>query len=106
MSNFNQVAFADYLFPVTFADILPLDVTEALPLPDVEFIGMGDTVVYERINEWGAVERRFYGTVVAVDYATDRALIDSPAECQSYWCSADYLSLVKNGAANQAAFAA
>ena len=94
---------ADYLFPATFADVLSLDVTEALPLPDVEYIGLGDNVMYEFINAWGAVERRFTGVVTAVRYDTNRALVASPTECQPYWCGVEYLSLV---AANQAAEAA
>ena len=102
---FHQERHTDYLFPVTFNDILPLDLTEAFPLPDVEYIGVGDAVMYEYVNAWGAVERRFTGVVAAVCYNTNRALVASPTEYQSYWCSVEHLSLV-SVAATAAAIAA
>lgn len=96
--------FTDYAFPVLLEDTLSLDLTEALPLPTVEYIGMGDSVTYEYVNEWGAVERRFSGVVIGVDYATNRALVDSLTELRPYWCAVEYLNL--NGTADTAVFTA
>ena len=104
--NAQSPTLAEYLFPVALEDAIPLDLTEALPLPDVEYIGMGDYVTYEYVNEWGAVERRFSGKVIDVDYTTNCALVDSPTEYRPYWCAVEYLSLNLNETADTAATAA
>lgn len=89
----SQGALADYLFPINLEHILPIDETEAPPLSDVEYIGLGDTVMYEFVNDWEIVERRFTGLVIGVCYNTNRVLIDAPTE-GVYWCSVNLVSLV------------
>ena len=96
-----QSQLPDYLFPVALEDAIPLDAIDCPPPFDLQCIGIGDPVVYAYVNDWGGVERRFSGVVVGVDYATDRALVDSPTEIAPYWCAVARLSL--NGTAATAA---
>jgi hypothetical protein len=95
---------SSYSFPVTFADVLPLDLTEAPPLPDVTYIGIDDQVVYECRNDLGAVILSTPATVINVNYRTQQVhLFVNPR--LRFWVSVEALS-VGNGVANQAAIAA
>jgi hypothetical protein len=83
------------------------DVTEALPVEDIEYIGMDDVVRYEYVNEWDIVTRSFVGTVIGTCYITNRALVQDHADGATYWCFVDRLSIVTaNAAVETATFAA
>jgi hypothetical protein len=95
----------DHLFPVKLSDVLPLELTEALPLPDVTYIGKGDQVAYERRNDLGIVVMSTPATVINVNHRTQQVQVFVQPALR-FWVSADSLSLIKPEAANQAAFAA
>lgn len=74
-----------------------VDATEALPLPDVEYIGIGDEVVYERSNEYGEVVMLARGTVVKINYVTQQVqLFVKPA--LRLWVDVSAVSLVSTKA--------
>lgn len=83
------------------------DETTALPVDNIEYIGMDDIVRYEYVNEWDIVTRSFVGTVIGTCYITNRALVQDHADGATYWCFVDRLSIVTaNTAAEAATFAA
>ena len=91
----HQTATADCLF----------DETEALPLPDVAYIGTGEQVIYKRRNDLGQVVMSTPATVIGVSCRTQEVhLFVNPR--LRFWVSVTSVSLVKDVAANQAAFAA
>jgi len=101
----SQSQLPDYLFPVALEDFIPLEITEALPLPDAEYIGIGDQVAYERLNDRGEVVMRAFGTVSAINY-TKQLIRLHVTPFLRFWVSVNSVSLALNGAANTAAIVA
>lgn len=80
-----------------------VDEIEALPAPDVEFIGLGDAVLHERTNERGEVVLVVEGVVTALNYRTNEVKITVTPTLR-LWVPVATVSLIV--AANTAAFAA
>lgn len=96
---------SEYLFPVALEDTIPLDLTEALPLPDTQYIGIGDQVVYERLNDCGAAVMRAFGKVVNVNHAAQSVQLRVTPTLR-FWVGVNNVSLAANGTATPAAEAA
>jgi len=94
---------AGYLFPVALEDTISLDLSEALPLADVEYIGIGDKVAYERLNDRGKVVMRAFGTVTNVNHTTQSVQL-CVTPLLRFWVNVNGGSLVSNGAADTAVF--
>lgn len=80
-----------------------VDEIEALPAPDVEFIGLKDRVLHERRNEAGEVVMLAEGIVTGINYRTQQVKITVTPTLR-LWVPVATVSLI--GAANTAAFAA
>lgn len=100
-----QNQLADYLFPVVPEDTISLDLTEGLPLPDVEYIGIGDRVVYECLNDRGEVAMRALGTVTNVNHTTQSVQLRVTPFLR-FWVNVNSVSLASNGTADTAVFTA
>ena len=96
---------SEYLFPVALEDTIPLDLAEALPLPDTQYIGIGDQVVYERLNDCGAVVMRAFGKVVNVNHTTQSVQLRVSPTLR-FWVGVNSVSLAANGTAATAVFTA
>ncbi len=100
----SNTPLTNYSFPVALADTFPLELTEALPLLDVSYIGIGERVIYERRNDLGAVVMSTPATVINVNYPTQQVQL-FVSSCLRFWVNVEAIS-VGNGVANQAAIAA
>jgi hypothetical protein len=69
--------------------------------PEVEYIGMGDMVLYE------AECVRYIGEVIAVDYATERALLSVTDKfgSRTFWAGVERLSVLETQTAATVALA-
>lgn len=80
-----------------------VEATQALPAPDVEYIGIGDVVLHERRNEAGEVVMLAEGIVSGINYRTQQVKLTVTPTLR-IWVSVATVSLIT--AANSAAFAA
>lgn len=80
-----------------------VDVTEQLPVADVEYIGLGDAVLHERYNDRGELVLVAEGVVTAINYYAQTVKIRVTPD-MALWVGVETVSLIT--AANTAAFAA
>lgn len=94
--------------PDLLENSLPFDATEALPLPNVEYLSKGDIVRYERLNDLGEVIMFAIGQVINTNRHAQKVQLFVNSTLR-FWVDVASVSLLKvtaNAAVETAVFAA